>query len=79
MTLYFYNTPNHGYLEVDGHTVRKMRIKDRITKYSKYTPERDTWYLEEDVDAPMLLNAIYANHKSVTVHEIAVDDNEFMQ
>ena len=54
--LSYINDPGHGWLSVSLDMLRRLKIVDRITFWSYMTPTRG--YLEEDCDAPVLVEAL---------------------
>lgn len=56
LKLKFYSDPGHGWLAVKKKLLKDMGLADKITYYSYMKGK--TAYLEEDLDAGLLLNAL---------------------
>ena len=52
----FYNDPAHGWLEVTFHEMRRSGLEPRDFSTCSYR-QRNTFYLEEDCDAPKFIAA----------------------
>ncbi len=52
----FYHDPGHGWMEVPVSLLKRHNLIDKISHYSYYDPETRLVYLEEDCDAPLLIN-----------------------
>lgn len=55
-TFTVYNDPSHGWLKAPKALLKELGIADKISTYS-YERGADA-YLEEDCDAPLLINAL---------------------
>lgn len=56
LTLTFYSDAGHGWLKAPAALLDELNLKDKITSFSKLR-NKDV-FLEEDCDAPVLLNAL---------------------
>jgi hypothetical protein len=61
LALHFIADPGHGWLSTDADTLARLGIAGQISRYSyaERAPSRRVW-LEEDCDAPRLLEALRA-------------------
>lgn len=53
----FESDPGHGWLGVPGKDVLELGVKDSISQYSYYNRKTDTFWLEEDCDASVFIDA----------------------
>lgn len=58
LALNFHSDAGHGWLEAPAQLVRDLKIAGVISGYSYVSRDRSTVYLEEDCDAPLLLNTL---------------------
>lgn len=58
VTLNFYSTPSHGYLQVHKNLVSELNVEATNSSYSFYNAKLGLFYFEEDCDAPEVLNAL---------------------
>lgn len=59
VTLNFYSTPSHGYLQVHKNLVSEVpTCKALQSKYSFYNAKLGLFYFEEDCDAPEVITAL---------------------
>jgi len=56
LKLKFYSDPGHGWVAVKKKVLKELGIADKITFYSYMKGQ--TAYLEEDLDAGLLLNTL---------------------
>lgn len=56
-TFVFHTDPGHGWLEVPKELVKQLKV--RVSQFSYQ--DRNNYYLEEDCDAPRLIDALKAN------------------
>ena len=56
LTLTFIDTNSHGYLVVHRNLVHGTGVK--VSEYSYYNPNTQLYFLEEDCDAPLVLNEL---------------------
>ena len=56
LTLTFISTPSHGYLVVHRNLVHGTGVK--VSEYSYYNPNTQLYFLEEDCDAPSVLQEL---------------------
>lgn len=69
MKLRFISDPGHGWLEVPLYAMRQCGLNP--TDFSRYSyRQRNTFYLEEDCDAPKFINAMKAKGVEVTFDEV---------
>jgi hypothetical protein len=61
--LTFFNDPGHGWLRAPKKLLKQYGVADKISEYSYADAEYA--YLEEDCDAPRLLDAIEASGLTV--------------
>jgi len=64
MKLKYYQDPGHGWVAVKRSLVESLGIADAITPYSYQNGQ--TVYLEEDLDADLLIKALTARGETVT-------------
>lgn len=57
-TYQVYNDPSHGWIKVPKADLRKLGIADKVSQYSYQRGEFA--YLEEDADATLFVEALYA-------------------
>lgn len=69
IVLNFHSDPGHGWLECTAGLLRSLGIAHKVTPYS-YRGEGYTVYLEEDCDAPLLLQALRAKGTCFRVNEL---------
>jgi len=60
VTLNFFETPSHGYLQVHKNLVSEIGFVPP-KGYSYFSPRTQTYYFEEDCDAPEFLNELKNN------------------
>jgi len=60
-TIIFHEDPSHGWLQVPITLAKKLGIEPKISKYSYM--DSKFYYLEEDCDYALLLNALGLNYK----------------
>jgi len=58
LILTYHVDPEHGWIEVSETIVDQLGIKDKISEYSYYSFTRKSYFLEEDFDAGLLLQAL---------------------
>ena len=58
VTLNFYSTPSHGYLQVHKNLMKDIAVKAVNSSYSFYNAKQNLFYFEEDCDAPEVLTAL---------------------
>jgi hypothetical protein len=59
VTLNFYSTPSHGYLQVHKNLLNEIAsCKATNSGYSFYNAKAGLFYFEEDCDAPEVLTAL---------------------
>ena len=58
ITLNFYSTPSHGYLQVHKNLMNDIAVKAINSSYSFFNAKQNLFYFEEDCDAPEVLNAL---------------------
>lgn len=74
MKFHFFEDPGHGWLAVERTLVNKLGIAGKISEYSYQNQvPGDTLYLEEDCDAPLLIEAVKKEGGTVEL-EIHVSD-----
>lgn len=57
--LQWYSDPSHSWLKVSRRDAERLGLlPQHFTRFSYQSPKGNTFYLEEDCDAPLLLNAI---------------------
>lgn len=56
MLLNFFSDAGHGWLEVDQKLIEKYKI--RVSRFSYINDQTKRVYLEEDADAPRMLDAL---------------------
>lgn len=64
----YYTDPGHGWIKVPRHILIELGIQDRISRYS-YQLNYDV-YLEEDCDAPLLINALKEKNIDYQIQEV---------
>jgi hypothetical protein len=67
-TFTFYSDPGHGWLEVHFSHFRDLGLNPRDFSHYSYR-RRNTFYLEEDCDAPKFLAAYKAKHGDPVIRE----------
>jgi len=73
MKLYFYSDPGHGWLSVSRKTLEKYVDLNSISSYSYQ--RKDRVFLEEDLDAQLLITALRNAGKSVEFVEYTTNRN----
>lgn len=59
VTLNFYSTPSHGYLQVHKNLVNEVAACEALqSPFSFYNAKLGLFYFEEDCDAPEILTAL---------------------
>lgn len=58
ITLKLHTDPGHGWLEVPGFLLRVLSREEEVSSYSYYDKKTDTFYLEEDRDADIVLSPL---------------------
>jgi len=58
VTLNFYSTPGHGYLQVHKNLMKDIAVKAVNSSYSFHNAKQNLFYFEEDCDAPEVLTAL---------------------
>jgi hypothetical protein len=80
VALNFHSDPGHGWLEAPAQLVRDTHISGVISGYSYRSADNQTVYLEEDCDAPRLLQALKAKGVVVEVADVAgSNDDSFIR
>jgi len=64
-TIIVYNDPGHAWGKVKRKVIRSLGLESSISRYSYQL--RDNVYLEEDVDLPLVANALMAGNENVRV------------
>ena len=64
MKLKYYQDPGHGWVAAKRSLVESLGIADSISRYSYQNGQ--TVYLEEDLDADLLVKALTARGETVT-------------
>jgi len=67
ITLTFYRDPGHGWLKVPVKVIKHLNLQDQITTYSFQRNKHV--YLEEDCDAPKVLNKLKEHNILVEIKE----------
>lgn len=76
MTYTFYEDPGHGWLAVSLHELSELKLIDKITSYSYVSHDRQTVYLEEDLDLSYFLGAKFGPDRKEAVRKFFDDDVE---
>lgn len=71
--LTFNEHPGHGYLVAPGSLITALNIKSKISGYSYYKPHTNTYYLEEDCDAVLLLNKLEEENQAYKINMNYID------
>jgi len=58
VTLNFYSTPSHGYLQVHKNLLKDISVKATNSPYSFYNAKTGLFYFEEDCDASEVATAL---------------------
>jgi hypothetical protein len=66
----YHQDPGHGWIEVPARLLADLGIADKITRYSYQSRDGRTAYLEEDCDAPRLLDAMKAAGRPFEIREV---------
>ena len=74
LTLTFIDTNSHGYLVVHRNLVHGTGVK--VSEYSYYNPNTQLYFLEEDCDAPLVLNELKKMSR-VEINSQSQDDLPF--
>jgi hypothetical protein len=69
LRLTFHTDPGHGWLEVHRPLAVKLGIASKISPYSYRSHDGDTYYLEEDCDAGLFMDAAKAAGYVVNIVE----------
>jgi len=75
--LTFNEHPGHGYLMANGDLIKEAGIKSEISGYSYYNPKTNTYYLEEDCDASVLLNKLKDMNQAYNITMKYVDQSHY--
>jgi hypothetical protein len=74
LNLVYHTDPGHGWLAVPMDMVRQLGLVDKISDYSYQTPGGQALaYLEEDCDAPLLLEALKAAGHEYHISTVRTD------
>jgi len=85
MTLNFNYDAGHGWLTSNTSQLMELGIYDKVSRYSyintAYANEDGGYnvYLEEDCDAPLLLNALKEHGIEFTINSIDNGDHSFIR
>jgi len=74
MTFTYIEDPGHAWLQVPYSLLERLNIDNKITQYS-YRNRYFAW-LEEDCDAPLLIDVLRANEEEFTIEEHYVKDRD---
>jgi len=75
--LTFHSDPAHGWLEASMDLLREAAVQDLISDFSYR--KGDTAYLEEDLDAAKLLNALKARGDTVEITDSFDEGQSFIR
>lgn len=64
--LHFYDDPGHGWLKTTVEILEEYGISEEVSRYS--FREGDNVWLEEDIDAPKLINALKERGTAMMMH-----------
>jgi hypothetical protein len=79
-TLRFVSDPGHGWLRAPRRLIDMMGISDSVSHYSYITEDGEHVYLEEDCDAPKLIQAMRAHGMDPRiVHATPSNGNSFVR
>lgn len=62
----FFSDPGHAWLEVTKAECKRLNVKPSAYSYMK----ADKYYLEEDCDAPLFINAKHAAGEAYSFNEV---------
>lgn len=71
MKLYYHTDPGHGWVQAPRRLVNDLGIANKISAYSYQL--QNSVYLEEDCDAPLLVNALKARGVTPTFHNVSLN------
>ncbi|NJO65050.1 MAG: hypothetical protein HC836_45160 [Richelia sp. RM2_1_2] len=75
----FHSDPGHGWLEVSETIMDQLNILDRISEYSYYSFDEKKYYLEEDCDASILINALKQQRIEYVIRELEHKGSAFIR
>lgn len=79
VSLKFHSDPSHGWLEVPK-SMARLHLRDKYLQISSFSHMRgNTLYLEEDCDAPLLIQAMREAGLNVKFEELDTDDSPIRQ
>lgn len=67
LILSYHVSPQHGWVEVPATIVDRLGILDQISEYSFYSHDKQQYYLEEDSDMRLVLDALKLNKYEFTL------------
>lgn len=77
MRLSYFQDPGHGWIATTNDMIQKLGIADKISRYS-YT-DGESVYLEEDLDAYHLVNALRAAGEPFEIVEFFSNTDSFIR
>jgi len=73
----YHRDPGHGWLEVPSALVLKLGFRNQISEYSYLDEDRQLFYLEEDCDAALLIDALKSSGIEYVFRDVEHKDFEF--
>jgi hypothetical protein len=79
VTLNFYSTPSHGYLQVHKNLVNEIAVEATNSPYSFYNAKTGLFYFEEDCDASEVVTALRNLGYEINYAENHYDEYEIIK
>ena len=74
-TYTFHTDPSHGWLEVPYLDLMMYCFPPHLSGYSYCTNNGETYFLEEDCDAPLFMSGLRENGVKFSIEEVYSDGN----
>ena len=71
----FIDNASHGYIKISKYDLIGLKIFDKFSSFSYYSPNNGCFYLEEDCDALKLFKLLKEKNVMVNVTDGGVDEN----
>jgi len=78
LMMIFHTDPGHGWLQVPGAVLREVISEDRVSGFSYYDKETDTFFLEEDCDAALVTRPLRDAGYELRIEE-SYEDETFVR
>ena len=76
LILTWHHDAGHAWLEVPAKLVDQMMVLDQISEYSYYSHDAQVYFLEEDCDAAIIIDALKLNEFEI-VYRFKDHGNQF--